>query len=96
VSIPLLDPMAPRQLHPRIEAEPPHRISKSQRESMLQLARRDPTARMEGLDWKFRPVIAGRSSGPNGRTRYALQKNGDAAAITWANNRSKQLAEVWK
>lgn len=93
MSIPVLDPLLRDVLHMRIQNEPTHRISKAQRDSLLAIALQDPQAVVEGLDWKFRPVVRAKASGPGRKTRYALQKNGAATPIDWGGR--NRLAEEW-
>ncbi len=99
MSVPLLNPAyspAACVLHDRILNEPKHRISEAQREAMRQLARKDPRARLEGLDWKLRPVVKAHLAGPATNTCYALMKNGNATGVTWDNPRGQRLAEHWR
>ncbi len=97
MSVPILDPDYPPDalwLHPDLWKQPTHVLSKAHRQSLREVAQLDPKAHAEGLDWKSRPVVYGK--GPNGQhRRYSLLKNGSATPVTYANGRSKQLAEVW-
>jgi hypothetical protein len=78
----------PLVLSERVLSEP--RLSKAQRDAMLSVVLRDEKAGVEGLDARMRPVVSARLSGPRGRTRYALLRNGDPAKV------EGPLTEVWR
>jgi hypothetical protein len=76
-------------LHPRLQHEPKHRLSQSQKESLIQVGKLDSNAYVSGLDESFHPVVTARMPGPNGNTRYALDKAGSAKQV------KGKLAERW-
>lgn len=77
------------KLHHRLEQEPGHRLSKSQKESMLEAAKRDPGAYVSGLDEAHHPVVCAKMPGPGGATRYALDRAGTSKKV------KGKLVERW-
>lgn len=65
----------------QLRDEPNHRLSKSQKESLLQAGKTDPTACALGLDERMHPVLRAKMPGPQKATRYALDRAGSATAV---------------
>lgn len=83
----LTGPPARGQIEPRIANDP--RLSRSQIAAIKRLAEADPTATLDGLDAKMRPVVTAMVGGARRKVKTALMRNGDPAQP------ERPLAENW-